>query len=86
MRKYMKSSVKNAFKPSIDLVSRLKDRKFKRILDTGCGTGMSTAVLVSAFGNAEIIGADLSEEMLAKATKSIIASYVYPVRLLSAVI
>lgn len=57
--------------PSIDLVSRLKDRKFKRILDTGCGTGMSTAVLVSAFGNAEIIGADLSEEMLAKATKNI---------------
>ena len=32
---------------------------------------MSTAALVSAFGDSEIIGADLSEEMLAKARKNI---------------
>lgn len=57
--------------PSIDLVSRLKDGKFERILDAGCGTGMSTATLVSAFGDAEIIGVDLSEEMLVKARKNI---------------
>ena len=49
---------KERLQPSIDLVSRLKDREFKRILDAGCGTGMSTAVLVSAFGNAAIMGAD----------------------------
>lgn len=49
----------------------LTDRKFERILDAGCGTGMSTAALVSAFGDSEIIGVDLSEEMLAKARKNI---------------
>lgn len=32
---------------------------------------MSTAALVSAFGDSEIIGVDLSEEMLAKARKNI---------------
>lgn len=62
---------KERLQPSIDLVSRLTDRKFERILDAGCGTGMSTAALVSAFGDAEIIGADLSEEMLVKARKNI---------------
>lgn len=57
--------------PSMDLVSRLAGRTFGRILDAGCGTGMSTAALVSVFGDAEIIGADLSEEMLVKARKNI---------------
>ena len=57
--------------PSIDLVSRLAGRTFGRILDAGCGTGMSTAALVSVFGGAEIIGVDLSEEMLVKARKNI---------------
>ena len=40
--------------PSLDLVSRLNGRGFKRILDVGCGSGMSTSALVSAFGKAEI--------------------------------
>lgn len=62
---------KERLQPSIDLVSRLTDRKFERILDAGCGTGMSTAALVSAFGDSEIIGVDLSEEMLVKARKNI---------------
>lgn len=62
---------KERLQPSIDLVSRLKDGKFERILDAGCGTGMSTAALVSAFEDAEIIGVDLSEEMLVKARKNI---------------
>ncbi len=62
---------KERIQPSIDLVSRLTARKFERILDAGCGTGMSTAALVSAFGDSEIIGVDLSEEMLAKARENI---------------
>lgn len=45
-----------------------------------------TAALVSAFGDAEIIGVDLSEEMLVKARKKYIAGYVYQARLLPAVI
>ena len=40
--------------------------KFQRILDAGCGTGMSAVPLVSAWESAEIIGEDLSKEMLEK--------------------
>lgn len=58
---------KERIQPSIDLVARIKDMKFKRIVDVGCGTGMSTAPLVSTWENAEIIGVDLSKEMLEKA-------------------
>lgn len=55
--------------PSLDLVSRLNGRGFKRILDVGCGSGMSTSALVSAFGEAEITGVDLSENMIEAARK-----------------
>lgn len=41
--------------------------KFQRILDVGCGTGMSTAPLVLAWEKDEIIGVVLSKEMLEKA-------------------
>lgn len=58
---------KERVQPSIDLAARIKDMKFQRILDVGCGTGMSTAPLVSAWERAEIIGVDLSKEMLEKA-------------------
>ena len=30
---------KERMQPSIDLAARLKDKKFKRILDVGCGSG-----------------------------------------------
>lgn len=57
--------------PSKDLVSRLADGEFRRILDAGCGTGLSTAALVSVFPSAEVVGIDLSPEMLKKARKSL---------------
>ena len=38
---------KEWIQPSIDFVARIKDMKFQRILDVGCGTGMSTVPLVS---------------------------------------
>ena len=50
--------------PSIDLVNRIRGKRFNRILDVGCGTGMSTAPLVSEWKDAEIIGLDLSDNML----------------------
>lgn len=51
----------------IDLVGRIKDMKFQRILDVGCGTGMSTSPLILIRKNAEILGIDMSKEMLEKA-------------------
>lgn len=57
--------------PSVDLANRLSGRTFGRILDAGCGTGMSTSVLLSVFPDAGITGVDLSEEMLGKARKNI---------------
>ncbi len=58
---------KERIQPSMDLVVRIREMKFQRILDVGCGTGMSTVPLVSAWENAEIIGIDMSKEMLEKA-------------------
>lgn len=58
---------KERIEPSIDLVARIREMKFQRILDVGCGTGMSTVPLVSTWENAEIIGIDMSKEMLEKA-------------------
>ncbi|MET8573527.1 methyltransferase domain-containing protein [Streptomyces sp. NPDC005012] len=39
----------------------------RRVLDLGCGTGGSTAALAAAFPEAEIVGADASAAMLARA-------------------
>lgn len=37
---------KERMQPSIDLAARLKDKKFKRILDVGCGSGMGAPAVV----------------------------------------
>ncbi len=58
---------KERMQPSIDLAGRMREKDFQRILDVGCGTGMSTAPLVSTWKQAEIIGVDRSAEMLEKA-------------------
>lgn len=62
---------KERLQPSIDLVNRIGSKQFKRILDVGCGTGMSTAALAENWSSSEIIGVDLSEEMLQKARESL---------------
>lgn len=59
--------IKDRTQPSIDLVSRLAALNPKTILDLGCGPGNSTKVLKDNFPNAKVIGADNSDEMLAKA-------------------
>lgn len=60
---------KERVQPSIDLVNRI-DKECKRILDVGCGSGMSTIILRKKYPNAEIVGVDLSKEMLKKARET----------------
>ena len=62
---------KERLQPSVDLVNRIGNKQFKRILDVGCGTGMSTAALAANWKTAEITGVDLSEEMLQKARENL---------------
>lgn len=62
---------KERIQPSIDLVNRILDKDFNKILDVGCGTGMSTAPLAENWKTAEITGVDLSEEMLQVARETI---------------
>lgn len=53
--------------PAVDLAKRIDVQAPERILDVGCGTGSSTAVLQSVFPEARILGIDNSEEMLQRA-------------------
>lgn len=62
---------KERLQPSIDLVNRIVSDSFKRIIDIGCGSGMSTLPLKKRFKQAEIVGADLSAAMLEKAKEMI---------------
>ncbi|MGL5352114.1 MAG: methyltransferase domain-containing protein [Clostridium sp.] len=54
--------------PTLDLLNRIPKGNYSRIIDIGCGTGMSTLPLLQRFENAEILGVDFSEEMLQKAS------------------
>lgn len=45
----------------------------RRILEVGCGTGRNLAELARAFPQADIVGLDLSREMLNKARKKVAA-------------
>lgn len=62
---------KERIQPSLDLTYRISADKVNRILDVGCGSGMSTRALKARWQNSEIIGADLSREMLAKAKETL---------------
>lgn len=62
---------KERIQPSIDLANRIQKKECYRILDVGCGTGMSTLPLATIWKDAEIIGVDLSEEMLQKARETL---------------
>lgn len=62
---------KERMQPSIDLVGRIDDKEYGKILDVGCGSGMSTLPLRKRFPKSEIIGVDISENMLDKAEKLI---------------
>ncbi len=58
---------KERVQPSLDLVNRIAGDSFKRIIDIGCGSGMSTQPLRKQFAEAEILGADSSPSMLSQA-------------------
>jgi trans-aconitate 2-methyltransferase len=56
-------------RPSRDLLARVPTSNPRRILDLGCGAGLSTLALAEAFPKAEIVGVDLSPDMLTSAAK-----------------
>lgn len=56
-------------RPSRELIARIPLRKPRRIVDLGCGSGLSTIELRRAFPKAEIVGVDLSPDMLKAAAK-----------------
>ena len=53
--------------PAVDLVNRISHLRPRSVVDVGCGPGNSTAVLRSAFPDADILGIDTSPEMIARA-------------------
>lgn len=59
--------LKDRTRPSHDLAQRLQGIEVKKALDLGCGPGNSTKVVSEMFPHAVVQGADISEEMLARA-------------------
>ena len=55
---------KDRTQPAIDLAARLEYGSPAKALDLGCGPGNSTAVLKARFPEANVIGADYSENMV----------------------
>jgi len=58
---------KERIQPSRDLANRIPIKNCTRIIDIGCGSGMSTFCIKNRFPDAEVTGVDLSETMLEKA-------------------
>ncbi|MDO8732010.1 MAG: methyltransferase domain-containing protein [Actinomycetota bacterium] len=54
--------------PFFDLISRVSAASPARVVDLGCGTGSTTAILAQRWPDAEVLGIDSSTEMLEKAT------------------
>lgn len=55
--------------PTLDLLNRVPEGEYSRIIDIGCGSGMSTLPLLERFNDVEIVGVDFSKEMLQKASE-----------------
>lgn len=54
-------------RPALDLLARIPDKEQKSIVDLGCGPGTVTTFLTDRWPDADVLGLDSSEEMLAKA-------------------
>lgn len=57
---------KERIQPSIDLAARIEGVP-ERVMDLGCGSGLSTIVLRNRWENAQIVGLDFSDTMLQQA-------------------
>jgi trans-aconitate 2-methyltransferase len=62
-RRYDRFEAERA-RPSRDLIARIPLKSPRRILDLGCGSGLSTLELRRAYPEAEIVGVDVSPDML----------------------
>jgi trans-aconitate 2-methyltransferase len=58
---------KERVRAATDLLARAPTRTPRRVIDLGCGPGASTHLLSTRFPDAEVIGIDSSERMLASA-------------------
>jgi trans-aconitate 2-methyltransferase len=56
-------------RPCRDLANAIGGEPPKRVIDLGCGPGNSTAVLAARWPDAEIVGLDNSDQMLAAARR-----------------
>jgi trans-aconitate 2-methyltransferase len=54
-------------RPARDLLARIPSGIHRRIVDLGCGPGNSTELLARRFSDAEVVGLDNSDTMLAQA-------------------
>lgn len=59
--------IRERTQPAVDLANRIPLQQPRTILDIGCGPGNSTQVLADRFPDAQITGADNSENMIQKA-------------------
>jgi len=59
------------FRPAIDLLNRVPQAAPTRVYDLGCGTGNVTRALIERWPDAQMVGIDNSEEMLANARKAL---------------
>lgn len=67
-RQYLKFQ-KDRTQPAIDLAARLDMEVPAKALDLGCGPGNSTVVVKNRFPQAQVIGADYSDNMVETARK-----------------
>lgn len=58
-------------RPSLDLLAQVPSQLPRRVVDLGCGSGLSTAPLVARYPAAEVIGLDTSPAMLETARKNV---------------
>lgn len=57
-------------RPAIELLARVRCDRPERVIDLGCGTGNSTAVLAERWPQAKLQGLDSSSDMLEQARQS----------------
>lgn len=54
-------------RPAAELLARVPLQRAARVVDLGCGPGNSTELLIERFADAQVLGVDNSEAMLASA-------------------